>query len=217
MRFEDQRIKFVETLKKKGITDEKVLNAFLNEERDLFVPEEFKRLAYLDKALNIGEGQTISQPFIVAYMMQVLQLNENDVVLEIGTGSGYQTALISSIVKEVCTIERLNSLAWNARKILRKIEKKNIYFKIGDGTKGWVDAYPVYKEFDKIIVSAGAPDIPHPLIEQLKIGGKMIIPAGELDKQVLNLITKTEAGYENERLTECLFVPLIGKSGWNNL
>ena len=150
-------------------------------------------------------------------MMQVLELDEDDLVLEIGTGSGYQTALLSSIVKEVYTIERIKGLAWNARKILKKIEKKNIYFKIGDGTKGWTDAYPICKEFDKIIVSAGAPEIPEPLISQLKVGGKMVIPSGELDKQVLNLITKNENGYQKEVLTECLFVPLIGKSGWNNL
>ncbi len=217
MRFDDQRIILVENLRKKGINDEKVLAAFSNEERDLFVPEEFKRLSYLDQALNIGEGQTISQPFIVAYMMQVLELNDNDLVLEIGTGSGYQTALISSLVKEVYTVERIKSLAWKARKILKKIEKKNIYFKIGDGSKGWIDAYPICEEFDKIIVSAGSPGIPEPLISQLKIGGKMIIPSGELDKQVLNLITKKEDGYQKEVLSECLFVPLIGKSGWNNL
>ncbi len=216
MRFEDQRILLVENLRKKGITDEKVLEAFSNEERDLFVPEEFKRLSYLDQALNIGEDQTISQPFIVAYMMQILELNENDRVLEIGTGSGYQTALISSLVKEVYTVERIKSLAWNARKILKKIEKKNIHFKIGDGSKGWIDAYPICNEFDKIIVSAGAPEIPEPLISQLKIGGKMIIPAGELDNQSLILITKSDDGIKKEVLLNCLFVPLIGQSGWNN-
>jgi protein-L-isoaspartate(D-aspartate) O-methyltransferase len=215
MRFEDQRIRLVENLRNRGITNENILNAFLNEERDLFVPEEFKRLSYLDKALNIGEGQSISQPFIVAFMLQILELNKKDCVLEIGTGSGYQTALISSLVEEVFTIERIKTLAWNARNILRKLEKKNIHFKIGDGSKGWIDAYPVCNEFDKIIVSAGAPDIPKALISQLKVGGKMVIPIGELDKQVLMFIIKNENGYEKKILTDCLFVPLIGKSGWN--
>jgi protein-L-isoaspartate(D-aspartate) O-methyltransferase len=198
----------------RGITDEKVLKAFLEVSRHRFVPKEIEHLAYNDSPLSIGEGQTISQPYIVALMMQILELKESDTVLEIGTGSGYQTALLAEIVKEVYTVERISSLIQNAENLLNSLGYKNVHYKLGDGTLGWTDGYPKQSEFDKIIVTAGSPDIPESLTSQLAMNGKLIIPTGNRTLQQLVVITKTEDGYIHTNEGGCTFVPLIGDEGW---
>ena len=198
----------------RGITDENVLKAFSSVPRHRFVPEEFGHLAYNDSPLSIGEGQTISQPYIVALMMQILELKEDDKVLEIGTGSGYQTALLAEIVKEVYTVERINSLIQKAENLLNDLGYKNIFYKFGDGTLGWKDGNPVQNKFDKIIVAAAAPDIPESLTSQLAMEGKLIIPTGNRTFQQLVVVTRTEDGYIHTNEGGCTFVPLIGDEGW---
>ena len=212
MRVED-RIKAMirKQLIDRGISDEYVLEAFLNVQRQLFVPDDLEHLAYQDGPLNIGYGQTISQPFTVAYMMSLLTLAPSDIVLEIGTGSGYQTALLAEIVKKVYTIERIAPLAKKAAQTLENMGYKNIEFYVGDGTKGW---YDTTMKFDKIIVTAGAPVIPKALIEQLKLGGKLVIPVGDRNMQTMQLLIKKSNKIEEYDFDRFAFVPLIGKDGW---
>ena len=198
----------------RGITDEQVLKAFLEVPRHRFVPKEIEYLAYNDSPLGIGEGQTISQPYIVALMMQILELRSTDKVLEIGTGSGYQTALLAEIVKEVYTVERISSLMQHAEDLLNNLGYKNIHYKFGDGTLGWKDGNPEQNKFDKIIVTAAAPDIPESLTSQLAMNGKLIIPTGNRTFQQLVVITRTEDGYIHTNEGGCTFVPLIGDEGW---
>ena len=215
MRFVDQRKKMIqEQIITRGIDDRKVLDAFLKVPRESFVSDEWKEFAYKDHPLQIGCEQTISQPFMVAIMMALLELQETDKVLEIGTGSGYVTALLAEIVSEVCTIERIEELLINAKKVLKEFEYDNIYYKLGDGSLGWVNALPVITEFDKIIVSAGSPNIPHSLLSQLKNGGKLVIPQGAQAHQELVLYEKHDEGIVTHRHGGCVFVPLIGKEGW---
>ncbi|HOK16885.1 MAG TPA: protein-L-isoaspartate(D-aspartate) O-methyltransferase [Defluviitoga tunisiensis] len=213
MDFELARKRMVhEQLELRGITDRKVLDAFLKVERHLFVPENVKEYAYEDCPLPIGEGQTISQPYMIALMLQHLNLDENDVVLEIGTGSGYQTALLAEIVKFVYSIERSETLAKRAKEILEDLDYKNIKIYVGDGTKGWPEEDI---SFDKIIVSAGAPDVPEPLFNQLKVGGRMVIPVGSRHYQTLLIVTKMEdLSMKKEFAGGCTFVPLVGEYGW---
>ncbi len=198
----------------RGITEEKVLKAFLKVPRHRFVPKEIEYLAYNDSPLSIGEEQTISQPYIVALMMQILELKESDKVLEIGTGSGYQTALLAEIVEEVYTIERISSLIQRSENLLNNLGYKNIHYKFGDGTLGWKDGIPIQNEFNKIIVTAAAPDIPESLTSQLAMNGKLIIPTGNRTVQQLVVITRTEEGYIHTNEGGCTFVPLIGDEGW---
>ncbi len=198
----------------RGITDESVLKAFFKVPRHKFVPQEIGHLAYNDSSLSIGERQTISQPYIVALMMQILELKNSDKVLEIGTGSGYQTALLAEIVENVYTVERINSLIRDAEELLNKMNYKNIYYKYGDGTLGWKDGIPTQNEFDKIIVAAAAPDVPESLTSQLAMNGKLIIPTGNRSFQQLVVITRTEDGYIHTNEGGCTFVPLIGDEGW---
>ena len=198
----------------RGITDESVLKAFFKVPRHKFVPDEIKHLAYNDSPLSIGERQTISQPYIVALMMQILELKNSDIVLEIGTGSGYQTALLAEIVEKVYTVERINSLIRNAEDLLNNLGYKNIFYKFGDGTLGWKDEITTQNEFDKIIVAAAAPDIPESLTGQLAMNGKLIIPTGNRTFQQLVVITRTEDGYIHTNEGGCTFVPLIGDEGW---
>jgi len=215
MRFVDQRKKMTqEQLIARGINDERVLDAFLKVPREDFVSDEWREFTYQDHPLQIGCGQTISQPFMVAIMMALLELQETDKVLEIGTGSGYVTALLAEIVSDVCTIERIEELLINAKKVLGELEYKNIHYKLGDGSLGWVNALPVITEFDKIIVSAGSPNIPHSLLSQLKNGGKLVIPQGAQAHQELVLYEKHDEGIVTHRHGGCVFVPLIGKEGW---
>jgi len=198
----------------RGIKDENVLKAFMKVQRHLFVPSEISHLAYNDSPLSIGEGQTISQPYIVALMMQVLELKTSDKVLEIGTGSGYQTALLAETVNKVFTIERIGSLLQRAKNKLDDLNYNNIFYKTGDGTLGWQDGYPKQEEFDKIIVAAAAPDIPESLTKQLAMNGKLIIPTGNRMLQQLVIITRTKDGYIHTNEGGCTFVPLIGAQGW---
>ncbi len=214
MRFEDQKAKLISELKSQQITDPKVLNAFEVINREDFVLPHLKAFAYKNQALPIKSEQTISQPFIVALMLQILQLQPEDVVLEIGTGSGYQTALLANIVDTVCSVERHNELTITARKNLEKYDFKNIFLRTGDGTKGWERAYPSIKSFDKIIVCAGAPDVSEYLKEQLKVNGIMVIPVGDIQKQDLKIIVRRENDYEEYDGIPCSFVPLIGEAGW---
>jgi protein-L-isoaspartate(D-aspartate) O-methyltransferase len=213
MDFEKESRMMVEyQLKRRGISDEKVLNAFLKVKRHLFVPKDLERYAYDDCPLPIGEGQTISQPYIIGLMLQLLELRENDVVLEIGTGSGYQTALLAEIVRLVYTIERNETLAQRAKNKFEELGYKNIVLEVGDGTKGWTKEEI---EFDGIIVSAAAPKVPEPLFSQLKIGGRMVIPIGSRTFQRLHKITKLEDGNMKVEYSDgCVFVPLIGEYGW---
>lgn len=216
MKFEDQRIWMVDTqLKQRGISDELVLQAFMQIPRELFVTEEWKDFSYRDHPLTIGAGQTISQPFIVAAMLELLKIEPNHSVLEIGTGSGYQTALLACLAKEVYTIERVDELAKRAKVILTKLFKEGIlYFRTGDGSRGWEKAYPPKSEFDRIIVAAGAPKVPEPLLEQLAEGGRMVLPVGNRSAQSLLLIEKRNGELTQSVTIPCTFVPLIGEQGW---
>ena len=212
MRIEDQIKAMIQRqIVARGIEDKKVIEAFMKVPRHLFVPEEVKHLAYYDSPLSIGYGQTISQPFTVAFMMSVLDLNKSDEVLEIGTGSGYQTALLAELVKKVYTIERIKELSENAQSVIAYLGYDNVEFYIGDGSKGW---HNESKKFDKIIVTAGAPIVPESLLKQLKIGGKMVIPVGGKSMQSMKLIVKEIYAIEEYDLGEFAFVPLIGKEGW---
>lgn len=194
----------------RGIKDEKVIEAFRTVPRHKFVPQEFQKSSYGDFPLPIGEDQTISQPYIVALMTEVLGIRETDKVLEIGTGSGYQAAILASLSKVVYSIERKETLAKNAEIVLRELGFKNINIKIGDGTLGLEEFAP----YDKIIVTAAAPSLPQALKEQLNIGGKIVIPISAGFTQILNLFTKEKDGFNKEEICGCTFVPLVGKYGY---
>ena len=197
-------------LASRGIFDKLVLDAMKKVERHKFVPEDLEASAYEDCALPIGEGQTISQPYMVAIMTEKLGLSGGEKVLEIGTGSGYQAAVLAEIAGEVYTIERIPSIAERSRKIFDGLGYKNIKVIIGDGTLGYQKEAP----FDGIIVTAGAPSIPKPLIDQLSDGGRLVIPVGETFEQTLTIVTKKGNKLDIERSIGCVFVPLVGKYGW---
>ncbi len=194
----------------RGIKDPCVIAAMKKVPRHLFVEEALQGQAYSDHPLPIGEKQTISQPYMVALMTEALRLTGTETVLEIGTGSGYQTAILAECAKRVFSIERIRSLAVRARELLLKLGYSNIEVKFSDGTLGWMDESP----FDAVIVTAGAPEIPQVLIDQLKNGGKMAIPVGDAYVQDLIRVTKTEDGIKKEDLGGCRFVKLVGKHGW---
>ncbi|MEO7660432.1 MAG: protein-L-isoaspartate(D-aspartate) O-methyltransferase [Pyrinomonadaceae bacterium] len=207
-----QRLAMIERLRDHyRIADERVLQVMSKLPRQLFVPEAIRSQAYKDNALPISGGQTISQPFIVARMTELLELSGNEKILEIGAGSGYQTAILASLARKVFSIERLPSLAAEANQRLQTLGFRNFTLKASDGTSGW-DAYMPY---DAMLVAAGGPDIPEPLTKQLRIGGKLVIPVGK-DRRTQNLIrvTRTETGYRKEDFGPCAFVPLIGEHGW---
>lgn len=195
----------------RGIKDERVLTVMKKIPRHLFVPEYIQHRAYDDMALSIGEGQTISQPYMVAIMTELLELKGNEKVLEIGTGSGYQAVILAELSKEVYTVERIETLANRAREKFNALGYKNIYIKIGDGTLGWKEMSP----FDRIIITAGCPDIPEPLIEQLNDNGIVVAPVGDRFSQQLIKINKTSGKLLRQYHTPCVFVPLIGKYGWH--
>ena len=197
-------------LEARGIKAPKVLAAFRKVPRHLFVSEALRDQAYGDYPLPIGEQQTISQPFIVAEMTQALDLTENDRVLEIGTGSGYQAAILSQIVYRVYTIERKNSLFLQTRNLFDKLHYHNIVMKYADGTKGWKEESP----FDGIIVTAGAPKIPDVLIDQLEVGGRMVVPVGNQHTQELTKIFRDDQDIRQTNLGGCRFVKLVGEYGW---
>ena len=198
------------TLKSRGISDERVLDVIAATRRDLFVPEHLRERAYEDNALPIGAEQTISQPYIVALMSQELSLCGGETVLEIGTGSGYQTAVLAQLCRKVVTIERLAELAKPARRILDELGYRNIDYWTGDGTLGCPERAP----FDGIIVTAAAPAMPQPLYDQLSDGGRMVIPIGNESSQTMEVITKTPSGPQSRSSCDCRFVKLFGAAGW---
>lgn len=209
--FKVQIGEMLDTLVRGGINDAKVLQAMQRTPRHLFVPEALWGQAYGDHPLPIGENQTISQPLTVAIMTQALGLAGHERVLEIGTGSGYQAAVLSPLVEKVYTIERIKSLYSRAREVFFDLKMYNILPRFGDGTKGWKSEAP----FDAIIVTAGAPVVPEILAEQLAVGGRLVVPVGGADKQSLLRITRYEDGFENEDLGYCRFVKLVGEHGWD--
>lgn len=195
----------------RGITDQRVIQALLTVPRHLFVEEALQAQAYSDFPLPIGERQTISQPFIVARMTEALLLTGRERILEIGTGSGYQAAVLSRLVTRVFTVERIPPLARRARKILDAIGCANVQIRVGDGTLGWPEEAP----YDCIMVTAGAPAVPEEYRRQLAIGGRLVIPVGGSQSQALLRITRLdEERFQQEELLGCRFVPLIGTHGW---
>ena len=213
LKYERMREAMVEKqIESRGITDPYVLGAMRKVPRHLFVSEALMDQAYGDFPLPIGEQQTISQPFIVAEMTQALQLNKDDRVLEIGTGSGYQAAILSEIVFRVYTIERIHSLFVKTRRLFDKLRYHNIVTKYSDGTSGWIDESP----FDAIIVTAGAPEIPKVLLDQLSVGGRMVLPVGDQYSQDLIRLYKDEDGIHKTSLGGCRFVKLVGEHGWRD-
>lgn len=207
----DAREKMVkQQLVLRGISDSRVLTAMGKVPRDRFVGKDQKPSAYADRPLSIGYGQTISQPYIVALMTEALELEPENKVLEIGTGSGYQAAILAEIVKKVYTIEKIEPLLKQAQKILEDLGYDNIISKVYDGTQGW----PEHAPFDAILVTAGAPRIPSPLMDQLAEGGRMIIPVGDETLQELIKVTKKTGKSQREKLGGCRFVPLVGEHGW---
>ncbi|MGD0785545.1 MAG: protein-L-isoaspartate(D-aspartate) O-methyltransferase [Sedimentisphaerales bacterium] len=197
-------------LKSRDITDSAVLNAMAQIPREKFIPAEYLDEAYYDGPLSIGSGQTISQPYIVALMTQELKIDKNCQVLEIGTGSGYQTAILAKLAKEVYTIERIENLSATAQKTLGDLNILNVRFNIGDGTCGW----PEVRQFDRIIITAATPRLPEPLTEQLKIGGLAVLPFGGEYAQELVTMEKTSDGLKSKSVCGCRFVRLIGKFGY---
>lgn len=194
----------------RGIKDERVLSAMRKVPKHLFIDESIQHRAYDDMALSIGEGQTISQPYMVAIMTELLELKGTERVLEIGTGSGYQGAILAELSKEVYTIDRIAVLSERAAERFQSLGYNNIRVKVGDGTLGWPEEAP----FDGIIITAGTPKIPDPLIAQLSEGGIIIGPVGDRFSQVLLKIRKSKGKLSEERHTPCVFVPLIGAHGW---
>jgi protein-L-isoaspartate(D-aspartate) O-methyltransferase len=197
-------------LRRRGIHDERVLHAMEIVPRHEFVPWQLQREAYQDSPVPIGEGQTISQPYIVAHMLEALRLSREDRVLEVGTGTGYEAAVMSRIVREVYTIERFASLAEAAKKIFDRLGYTNIHVVIGDGSRGYAEASP----YDAIIVAAAAPRVPDALVQQLKNGGRAIVPVGEADLQQLSLVSKNDGSIQRKTLDACRFVPLVGEQGY---
>jgi protein-L-isoaspartate(D-aspartate) O-methyltransferase len=206
------RSALVETLQQKGIHDMAVLRAVATVPRHRFVPESLVGRAYDDSALPIGHGQTISQPYVQARSCELLRLTGRERVLEIGTGSGYQTALLAMLAESVFSIERLPELARSAREVLRQTGYDNVSVIHADGTLGWKPNAP----YHGIVVAAGSPSVPEPLVEQLVPGGRMVIPVGGSDVQVLTLVTRHEdgPGFDQSPVDDVRFVPLLGQFGW---
>jgi protein-L-isoaspartate(D-aspartate) O-methyltransferase len=207
----DSRLRMVEVqLKRRGISDPRILDAFARVPRHEFIPAALARRAYSDSPLPIGEGQTISQPYMVAVMTEAAAILPGDKVLELGTGSGYQTAILLELGARVWSVERILALSRQAEERLARLGYTGWLLKHADGTLGW----PEHAPFDVILVAAGAPDIPAPLLEQLETGGRLVIPIEEDISQVLYVVTRTERGFERKRGERCTFVPLIGEHGW---
>ncbi len=205
-----QKQDLINLLIRKGIKSESVLFAISKIPRELFISEDLKARAYEDNALPIQCGQTISQPYTVAFMTQILDLKPNLKVLEIGTGSGYQTCILKELAKEVYTIERIPELFDFSKNMFKKLGYE-IYQKLDDGTNGWAEFAP----YDRIIVTAGAPETPLPLLKQLSIGGIMVIPIGDKNSQIMTKITRqSNINFSKEEFAQFRFVPLIGKEGW---
>ncbi|MEJ5307009.1 MAG: protein-L-isoaspartate(D-aspartate) O-methyltransferase [candidate division WOR-3 bacterium] len=211
MSFDDLRKKMVEQqLKRRGIKDEELLKVFEEIPREFFLPKELVNLAYDDSPVPIGFGQTISQPYIVAKMTELLEVKKSDKILEIGTGSGYQAAILSKLGKVVFTIERIPELKKFAESNLKKLDIKNVFLITGDGTIGLSN----YSPFDKIIVTAASPQIPKNLVDQLSDKGIMVLPFGDISLQILTKVIKSNGEIKVEKYDYCRFVPLLGKYGF---
>lgn len=210
-RFASQRRALIERLQDRGIRDLEVLRAFDLVSRHEFLPDAVRHRAYEDAPVPIGFGQTASQPSLQALYMQLLRLGPNDRVLEVGTGSGFQTAVLAQLVDRVYSVERLRELAVRARETLERLRVSNVAILVGDGTIGWSR----YSPYDAILVAAGGPEVPEPLINQLAIGGRMLIPVGGRDMQRLMMVRRTEQGIQSEEVLDCTFVPLLGRFGWD--
>jgi protein-L-isoaspartate(D-aspartate) O-methyltransferase len=198
-------------IKTRGVTDERVLEALRKVPRHEFIQENHQSEAYADHPLPIGSGQTISQPYIVALMTEQLELKDDEKVLEIGTGSGYQAAILAELVREVHSVERVSELAEKARENLRRLGIKNVSVHIGDGTLGWLEEAP----YDAIIITAGTPVMPEGLADQLSDGGRLVAPVGSRWRQMLELWIKREGEIEKIEVLPVVFVPLIGEKGWD--
>ena len=198
-------------IKTRGVTDERVLEALRKVPRHEFIQEIHQSEAYADHPLPIGSGQTISQPYIVALMTEQLELKDDEKVLEIGTGSGYQAAILAELAREVHSVERVSELAEKARENLRRLGIKNVSVHIGDGTLGWLEEAP----YDAIIITAGTPAMPEGLADQLSDGGRLVAPVGSRWRQMLELWIKREGEIEKIEVLPVVFVPLIGEKGWD--
>jgi protein-L-isoaspartate(D-aspartate) O-methyltransferase len=205
------RRRLLDTLRERGITDLSVLRAVDLTPRHLFVPQAILHRAYEDAALPIGSGQTISQPSVHARYLSELRLTGHERALEIGTGSGYQTVLLSHLVEQVFSIERVRELLDRARDVIRRVDARNISLLLGDGTFGWRE----YAPYDAILVSAAAQDVPRPLFEQLAEGGRILIPLGGREEQMLTVATRRGDTLERRDITPVRFVPLVGAYGWS--
>jgi protein-L-isoaspartate(D-aspartate) O-methyltransferase len=209
--YEGARQKMLDSqIRARNVRDPRVLEAVRTVPRHLFVEEALRDRAYLDKALPIGEKQTISQPYMVAAMTEALELAGRERVLEIGTGSGYQTAILAELAESVFSVERIASFVPLARRRLESLGRYNVLIKVGDGTIGWSEHAP----YDAILVAAAAPQLPRPLLEQLRVGGRLVVPMGPEESQTLMRIRRGEEGFHEEALGECRFVKLIGRHGW---
>jgi protein-L-isoaspartate(D-aspartate) O-methyltransferase len=204
------RRRLLDTLREQGITDLSVLHAVDLTPRHLFVPQAIQHRAYEDSALPIGSGQTISQPSVHARYLAELRLTGHERALEIGTGSGYQTVLLSHLVEQVFSVERVRELLDKAREVIRRVDARNISLLLGDGTFGWRE----YAPYDVILVSAAAPDVPRPLFEQLAEGGRILIPLGGREDQMLTVATRRGDTLQRRDITPVRFVPLVGAYGW---
>jgi protein-L-isoaspartate(D-aspartate) O-methyltransferase len=209
-RYAGQRGQLLETMGERGIRDLSVLRAFDQVHRHEFLPEAVRHAAYEDRPLPIGHGQTASQPSLQALYMQVLEIRPTDRVLEVGTGCGFQTAVLARLAERVYSIERIRELSVRARETLDRLRVSNVALLVGDGTIGWSR----YAPFDCILVAAAAPDVPRPLMEQLAPGGHMLVPVGTREVQRLLLVTRTGDGFDEREITQCAFVPLLGRFGW---
>jgi protein-L-isoaspartate(D-aspartate) O-methyltransferase len=210
LRFERQRRQLIEIIREHDIDDLEILRAFDLTPRHLFVPESVQHRAYEDAPVPIGFGQTASQPSLQALYLKTLELKPGDRVLEIGTGSGFQTALLAHLVAHVFSVERIRELSQRAREAIDSLRLSNVALLVGDGTIGWSK----YAPYDAILVTAGSPGIPPALVDQLVVGGRMLIPIGDRNVQQLTLVTKSEDGVETSNVTACVFVPLLGRFGW---
>ena len=208
---EAQRQQLIVSLRKAGLQDEPILTAIATIPREFFVDEAHRDMAYADRALPIGMGQTISQPLMVALMTRALQLSGRERVLEIGTGSGYQTAILSRLAAHVYSIERHQQLAYQAAQRLLQLELCNVSLYVSDGSLGWPDAAP----YERILVTAAAPEIPIQLLDQLVTWGMLVIPVGSQERQDLLVVHRAPWGPEVRSLGSCVFVPLVGEKGWN--
>ena len=209
-RYSYQRRQMVQLLEQRGIRDRRVLEALQTIPRHRFVPENVRTQAYGDHALPIGASQTISQPYIVARMSELLIVKPEHSVLEIGTGSGYQTAVLAQLARRVYSLERIADLAHKAIQRMRELGYDNVKIQTFDGTVGWSDVAP----FDRIMVTAGSPKVPAPLLEQLRVGGRLLIPEGDRSEQVLVVYRKLRQGVRRTVDEPVTFVPLIGRYGW---